>query len=95
MIMPKTKTKLTEAQKSQFRIASNRVSLESIRYAVGICGTTPLATETITALEKLVETGSANLRPLYQRATKASLAEEPLLDSILAALRWANGKADS
>jgi hypothetical protein len=66
---------VTESQLKEFRIASNRVSLESIRYAANICGYTPLTTETITALEKLIETGSANFRPLYQRATRST---EPL-----------------
>jgi hypothetical protein len=87
--MPKAKQSLTEEQLRQFRNASNRVSVESLRYAANICGYTELTTETITALEKLIETGSANLRPLYQRATKSTFADEPLLDAILCALKWA------
>lgn len=33
------RTKLTEEQKNEFRIASNRVSLESLRYAADIADT--------------------------------------------------------
>jgi hypothetical protein len=91
------KTKLTETQLREFRIATNRVSLESIKYAAEIVGQTDLVNATVAALEKLIENGSANscsvdcpnLRALYQRATKSTLDAEPLLDAILTALRWA------
>lgn len=66
--------------------------MESLRYAGSVCGTTPLVSETIAALEKIIETGSANLRPLYQRATKSTFATEPLLDAILCALKWASSE---
>jgi hypothetical protein len=81
---------LTEILLKEFRNASNRVSVESLRYAANICGYTELTTETITTLEKLIETGSANLRPLHQRAAKSTFSEEPLLDAILRALKWAS-----
>lgn len=56
---PKAQPPLTEAQLKDFRIATNRVSLESIRYLAGIVGYTDLVTATITTLEKLVQ-GSAS-----------------------------------
>jgi hypothetical protein len=91
--MPRTKEKqLTAAQLNDFRIASNRVSVESIRYAADICGYSPLTTDTITALESSIETGSANFRVLLQRATKSTFANEPLLGAILCALRWASSE---
>jgi hypothetical protein len=96
--MPKTKT-LTPIQQEQFRIATNGVSLESIKYAAEIVGSTDLVTATVAALEKFVEAASGNcrttcndLRVLYQRAKQSTVAAEPLLDAILTALRWANSE---
>jgi hypothetical protein len=88
---PKAQPPLNEAQLKDFRIASNRVSLESIRYAAGIVGYTDLVTATIVTLEKLVE-GSASTsecRVLHKRATSSTFRDEPLLDAILIALKWA------
>lgn len=77
---PKAQPPLTEAQLKEFRIATNRVSLESIKYAAGIVGYTDLVTATITTLEKLIE-GSAsasNCRVLHKQATKATFRDEPV-----------------
>jgi hypothetical protein len=97
--MPKTKTPLTPIQQEQFRVATNRVSLESIKYAAEIVGYTDLVTATVAALERFVETASGNcrttcndLRVLYQRAKQSTVAAEPLLDAILTASRWANSE---
>jgi hypothetical protein len=68
--MPK-KPPLTATQLKDFRVATNRVSLESINYAAEIVGYTDLVTATVAALETLIETGSADcqsLRVLNQKA---------------------------
>jgi hypothetical protein len=85
---------LTESQLKEFRIASNRVSLESLRYAGDICGYTALLTETIAALEKIVQgdparnLDSVNCRQLYAKAAKSNYREEPLLHAIKISLKW-------
>jgi hypothetical protein len=93
------KTKLTEEQKNEFRKASNRVSLESLRYAADICGYTPLLTETIAALDNLVQRDpvsrdfdSVHCRQLYGKAAKSNYREEPLLHAISIALKWASAE---
>jgi hypothetical protein len=63
--MPKTKQPFTEEQLRQFRNASNRASVESLRYAADIWRYTSLTTETITAPEKLIETAP----PISARCT--------------------------
>lgn len=89
--MPKTKQPpLTAAQLKDFRTATNRVSLESIKYAAEIVGYTDLVTATTAALETLVESGSAQCRQLYNQATKSTFRDEPLKDAITVALKWAN-----
>jgi hypothetical protein len=84
--------RLTESQLKAWRIASNRVSLESLRYAADICGYTPLTTETITTLETLItgRASSADCRVLYQQALNATLRSEPLIHPIRIALDWAS-----
>jgi hypothetical protein len=85
-----SKEKLSKSQLAAWVIASNRVSLESLRYAADIWGYTPLTTATVAGLENLIEGGDAgDCRKLYRRALKASLREEPLLHPILLALKWA------
>ena len=92
----KTKTPLTPTQLAEFRTATNQISLESLRYAADICGFTPLLTETVAALEKIVasdsrtrDLGSAQCRQLYDRAAKSDSHHEPLLHAIRTALVWA------
>jgi cold shock protein len=75
--MPKSNQPLTEEQLRQFRNAVIASLWNRFRYAADICGYTSLTTETITTLEKLIESGSANIRPLYQQATKSTFANEP------------------
>jgi hypothetical protein len=43
--------KLTKSQTQNWWVASNRDSLESLRYAADICGYTPLTTATVAALK--------------------------------------------
>jgi hypothetical protein len=83
--------KLTKSQLETWRIASNRVSIESIKYAADIVGYTNLTTATIRTLENLVagRVSAADCRALYRKAEKATFNAEPLLDSILIALKWA------
>jgi hypothetical protein len=82
--------KLSQSQLAAWVIASNRVSLESLRYAAAICGYTPLTAATVAALENLIEGGdAAGCGKLYRRAIRASLREEPLIHPILLALKWA------
>src|SRR5437870_642057 len=104
--MPKEK-RLTKTQLKEWRIASNRVSVEAIRYAADIVGYTDVTRATITALEAIINDltrhGStegrasvAECQKLLQKASKATLRDEPLVHPLRIALKWAasDGKGE-
>lgn len=87
-----TEITLSKSQQPQWRIASNRMSVEAIKYAAKIVGYTDLTTATIVVLESLISgrASTNDCRALHLKAKKSTFRNEPLLDSILIALKWAS-----